>query len=126
VNVHLDSLPIHPSFRPEQLSIVAKYLETAGRGIVAGDFNPVLPEDEGILPDNGLIDSWTYLYPQEAGFTWGYLNDKPFPPSRLDKVAMLNVKPESMRILQMASIMYEDKVLDFSDHLGLSCTFKCN
>jgi tyrosyl-DNA phosphodiesterase 2 len=125
VNVHLDSLPITPSLRPGQLSIVAKYLETAGRGIVAGDFNPVLPEDEGILADNGLVDSWTYLYPQEAGFTWGFRNDKPFPPRRMDKVAMLNVEPESMRILQMASVMYEDKAIDFSDHLGLACTFRC-
>jgi tyrosyl-DNA phosphodiesterase 2 len=80
VNGHLDSLPIHPSFRPRQLSIVTKYLETAGRGIVAGDFNPFLPDNEAILSDNGLIDSWTYLYSQEAGATWGYLNDKPFPP----------------------------------------------
>lgn len=99
LNVHLDSMPINPCFRPRQLSIAAKYLETSGRGIVAGDFNPVMSEDEGIVADNRLVDSWSYLCPQEAGFTWGFLNDKPFPPNRMDKVAILNVTPESMRVL---------------------------
>jgi tyrosyl-DNA phosphodiesterase 2 len=57
VNVHLDSLPIQPSRRPRQISIIASYLRSAERGLVAGDFNPVLPEDETLVQDNGLIDA---------------------------------------------------------------------
>lgn len=45
VNVHLDSLPIKPSHRPKQISVVSSFLHVAVHGLVAGDFNPVLDED---------------------------------------------------------------------------------
>lgn len=49
VNVHLDSLPIKPSHRPRQISIVSSFLRIAGRGLVAGDFNPLFDEDVVLL-----------------------------------------------------------------------------
>ncbi|PKY00078.1 hypothetical protein P168DRAFT_313592 [Aspergillus campestris IBT 28561] len=69
MNVHLDSLPIQPSKRPIQLSIIASYLRAAGRGLVAGDFNPVLPEDNALIGTNELKDVWVELRPEEDGFT---------------------------------------------------------
>ncbi|KAJ5806868.1 hypothetical protein N7474_010460 [Penicillium riverlandense] len=69
VNVHLDSLPIQPSCRPQQLSIVSPFLRSAGRGLVAGDFNQVLDEDATLLEKNGLVDAWTTLHPEEPGYT---------------------------------------------------------
>ncbi|EED12966.1 endonuclease/exonuclease/phosphatase family protein [Talaromyces stipitatus ATCC 10500] len=66
INVHLDSLPIQPSLRPIQLSVVASYLHAAGRGIVAGDFNSVLPEDDTLVSTNCLVDVWAELHPDEA------------------------------------------------------------
>ncbi|PLB35905.1 endonuclease/exonuclease/phosphatase family protein [Aspergillus candidus] len=69
INVHLDSLPIQPSKRPIQLSIIASYLRAAGRGVVAGDFNPVLPEDDALIGTNELKDVWADLRPEEDGFT---------------------------------------------------------
>ncbi|KAF2256719.1 DNase I-like protein [Trematosphaeria pertusa] len=126
INVHLDSLPINPSRRPQQLSIIASYLRAAGHGLVAGDFNPVLPEDDEIVSDNGLVDAWTYLRPSDPGFTWGARGDKPFPPNRLDKVALHNLTPSNIRILQTSSIKHDCTDLEFSDHLGLSCVFTWN
>ncbi|KAJ5998787.1 Endonuclease/exonuclease/phosphatase [Penicillium sp. IBT 35674x] len=55
INVYLDSLPIKPSHRPQQISVASPSLRAAGRGLVAGGFNPVLEEDTRILESNGLI-----------------------------------------------------------------------
>ncbi|KAI1844344.1 hypothetical protein JX266_009438 [Neoarthrinium moseri] len=91
VNVHLDSLPIQPNQRPRQVAIAASLLRTAGvgRGVIAGDWNTVMEEDMVLAQKNNLIDAWEYLHPGEDGFTWG-LDGKgePFPPGRLDKVAV--------------------------------------
>lgn len=78
-NVHLDSLPIKPSHRPLQISIVSSYLRSAGCGVVAGDFNPVLDEDATLLERNGLADIWTTLRPEDPGYTWGVDGEQPFP-----------------------------------------------
>jgi tyrosyl-DNA phosphodiesterase 2 len=69
VNVHLDSLPINPSLRPRQLAICAELLRAAGRGIVAGDFNPVLPDDEELVRASGLVDAWALVHPGDPGHT---------------------------------------------------------
>jgi tyrosyl-DNA phosphodiesterase 2 len=134
INVHLDSLPINPSLRPDQLSIIASYLFAADHGLVAGDFNPVLPEDDSIISDNGLVDAWTHLHPKNPGFTWGADGDKPFPPNRLDKVALCDLAPTSMRILppcflddrKTGNINIDnepDLQKHLSDHAGLLCRF---
>lgn len=74
-------------------------LPAAGRGLVAGDFNPVLPSDETLLRDSRLVDAWAELRPDEPGFTWGIDGGQPFPPTRLDKVGMLGLRPEGIEVL---------------------------
>jgi tyrosyl-DNA phosphodiesterase 2 len=142
VNVHLDSLPAHPSRRPRQISIVASLLRSAGRGVVAGDFNPVLPEDETLVQDNGLVDAWVELRHGEPGFTWGIDGKQPFPPSRLDKVATVGLKVQDIEALHPESVTkpgkpervrsmedlpgheQEYEQVPWSDHSGLRCSFK--
>ena len=139
INVHLDSLPIQPSLRPRQISIVASLLRCAGRGLVAGDFNPVLPQDTTLLRDNDLIDAWAELHPGEPGFTWGVDGNEPFPPNRMDKIAILGLKVQDMEILHPGSVgrPHEggtpvtsvperegsvDQPVPWSDHSGLRCS----
>jgi tyrosyl-DNA phosphodiesterase 2 len=132
INVHLDSLPINPSLRPHQLSIGASYLSAAGRGIIAGDFNPVLPEDDDLVRTNNLTDAWAHLHPDDPGHTWCVYGEQSFPPNRLDKVALLNLTPSRMGILQTsemgfcgektsADVTESGSKAHFSDHLGLWC-----
>ncbi|KAF4966046.1 hypothetical protein FSARC_6246 [Fusarium sarcochroum] len=124
VNVHLDSLPIQPSKRPEQLSIVAELLREAGQGLVAGDFNPVLPEDDALVQGNGLVDAWVELHKTKPGFTWGVDGKQKFPAGRLDKVAMLGLRPVDIEVLHPDTIQGDDgQVVSWSDHSGLKCTF---
>ena len=138
-NVHLDSLPINPSLRPRQLSIVTSYLHATGHGLVAGDFNPVLPDDDMLVSANNLLDVWNELYPSKAGFTWGADGNQQFPPNRLDKVAVLGLKPCSLKIIAPGNIgqtstselrqkeeeqkQDHNQLLKWSDHSGLMCSF---
>ena len=137
INVHLDSLPIQPSSRPQQITIATSYLRSAGRGIVAGDFNPVLPEDATLLEDNGLVDAWAELKPDEPGFTWGIDGKQPFPPNRMDKIAAFGLRLQGVDIHHPGTA--EDTAaggqdggqehcategVAWSDHSGLSCTFR--
>jgi tyrosyl-DNA phosphodiesterase 2 len=126
VNVHLDSLPIQPSLRPQQVSIAAALLRSAGRGVVAGDFNPVLPADDTLVQDNGLIDAWVELHPEDSGFTWGVDGKEPFPPNRMDKVAVLGLRVQHVKILSPGYIprakdvgeLNDDDMVAWSDHSG--------
>ena len=130
VNVHLDSLPIQPSLRPRQLAIVANMLHAAGRGVVAGDFNPVLPGDDGLVQANRLVDVWTELQGTE-GFTWGIDGKQPFPPGRLDKVAVVGLEAKTIDVIHPGVLSDLDKVdggqdgestVPWSDHSGLRCS----
>ncbi|KAJ3521005.1 hypothetical protein NM208_g13484 [Fusarium decemcellulare] len=124
VNVHLDSLAIQPSKRPEQLSIVADMLRDAGQGLVAGDFNPVLPEDSTLAENNGLVDAWVQVHGSMSGFTWGIDRKQRFPPGRLDKVAMLGLQPYRIEVMHPGVIQEaEGYTAPWSDHSGLKCTF---
>lgn len=147
INVHLDSLPIRPSLRPRQLAIVAGMLHSAGRGVVAGDFNPVLLEDDALVAENRLVDAWSELYPGENGYTWGADGQQPFPPSRLDKIAMVGLKAREVVVIfpgmltkrgessqagegQLGSGKREEdnsrkasEFIPWSDHSGLRCIF---
>ena len=135
VNVHLDSLPINPSLRPRQLAIITSYLRAAGHGLVAGDFNLVLPEDDALVGKNCLVDAWAELHPEDDGFTWGVDGHAPFPPSRLDRVAMVGLKTSDIQILppgkieQTGALKPEENNQDdqglavkWSDHSGLVCS----
>ena len=139
INVHLDSLPIQPNQRPRQVAIAADLLRTAGvgRGVIAGDWNPVTEEDMALAQKNNLIDAWEYLHPGESGFTWG-LDGKgdPFPAGRLDRVAVLGVRLIGIRVIHpetlptatdskwegIAGDSREEEV-SWSDHSGLVCSF---
>ncbi|KAJ4386011.1 hypothetical protein N0V93_008902 [Gnomoniopsis smithogilvyi] len=138
INVHLDSLRIEPSKRPRQAAIAASLLRTAGvgRGVIAGDWNPVLDEDKDLVQANGLVDAWEYLHPEENGFTWGLDGKRsPLPPTRLDKVAILGLTIVDIRVVHPGTVT---KVMDaglkegvgqgrvkvpWSDHSGLVCRF---
>ncbi|CAK7233324.1 hypothetical protein SCUCBS95973_008556 [Sporothrix curviconia] len=111
VNVHLDSLPARPSHRPRQLATVADMLKATGvaAGVVAGDFNPVIPEeDDGLVAANGLTDCWLKLKGpgkgDEPGFTWGVSRKERFPPIRMDKVAIVNNSHDEVQVLQAKEI----------------------
>lgn len=131
VNVHLDSLPIQPNLRPQQVAIAAGLLRTpgVGRGVIGGDWNPVTEQDLQLVQENGLVDAWEYLHPGEDGFTWG-LNGQgePFPPGRLDKIAVLGLELKSIKVvrpgaLQTADDSEDDTRVPCSDHSGLMCSF---
>lgn len=138
INVHFDSLPIQPSRRPRQVAIAADLVRTSGvsYGVIAGDWNPVLDEDRDLVKKNGLTDAWEHLHPDQDGFTWG-LDGKgaPFPPSRLDKIAILGIRPSQIRVIHPGvvttaigsdgeSISESGKEdVPWSDHSGLLCSF---
>ncbi|KAJ5351667.1 hypothetical protein N7452_000641 [Penicillium brevicompactum] len=133
INVHLDSLPIQPFFRPRQISIISSYIHSAGCGVVAGDFNPVLEEDNLLIDKNHLTDAWGILRPEDPGYTWGVDGDQPFPPYRLDKVAVVGLTPSSIETLQPGRLGTLDsgsqqaespEDVPWSDHHGLLCSIK--
>ncbi|KAF9879548.1 endonuclease exonuclease phosphatase family protein [Colletotrichum karsti] len=141
VNVHLDSLAVTPSRRPHQLSVVAKLLHNAGHGLVAGDFNPVLPEDGTLIEENKLEDAWKALRGEEPGYTWGVDGTEPFPPNRMDRVAMVGLTPLHVEVMHPETIALpksdnaqnragkegveaeKEQTVPWSDHSGLKCTF---
>lgn len=123
VNVHLDSLAVNPSRRPRQMAIVAALLRSAGRGLVAGDFNPVLPEDAVLAQENGLVDAWVTLRNHEDGYTWGVDGEQPFPPNRMDRVAVLGLEPRTIEVLHPGSIATDAETVPWSDHSGLVASF---
>ena len=112
--------------------------------MVAGDVNPVLEEDDSLLAQNGLTDAWTELRPGDPGFTWGADGNQPFPPNRLDKVAVLRLRPKHINILKEKLIerpTNDDGDIEYagttakgdqcpdlgpswSDHHGLQCSFE--
>lgn len=131
INVHLDSLPIQPNLRPQQVAIAADLLRTAGvgRGVIGGDWNPVTEQDLQLVQENRLVDAWEYLHPGEDGFTWGLDGQgEPFPPGRLDKIATLGLELKSIKVvspgtLQTVDDSEDDTRVPCSDHSGLICSF---
>ncbi|TFK26910.1 hypothetical protein FA15DRAFT_667015 [Coprinopsis marcescibilis] len=134
INVHLDSLGHTLHYRAQQLEILANVLRESGcgGGIIAGDFNAISPEDEGLIDMNQLQDAWTALHGETGveGATWGVGAKRRdgLGPGRLDKVAILGSKAEAMDVLRPGSIEVprpgqESIFLPWSDHCGLSCSF---
>jgi hypothetical protein len=99
---------IRPSHRPQQLSIVSSFLRSAGRGLVAGDFNPVLaPRDQATRPYPSDLAETAASHPHpmytpvpQDGYTWGADGKQRFPPNRMDKVALLGLEARGIRILE--------------------------
>ncbi|KAH6646079.1 Endonuclease/exonuclease/phosphatase [Truncatella angustata] len=138
VNVHLDSLPIQPNRRPRQVAIAASLLRTAsvGRGVIAGDWNTVTEEDMALAQKNSLTDAWEHLHPGEDGFTWGLDGTgEPFPPGRLDRVAVLGIRLVDIRVVHPQTLPTaidsrgeriasgNGEIVPWSDHSGLVCSF---
>lgn len=79
-----------------------------------------------------------------SGFTWGVDGKKRFPPNRLDKVAMLSLKPVDLEVLHPGTVLWMSQVeghseakdvaktsgdvggvsVAWSDHSGLQCSFE--
>ncbi|KIM51755.1 hypothetical protein SCLCIDRAFT_1219879 [Scleroderma citrinum Foug A] len=75
INVHLDSLGDTLHYRAKQMEILGNVLHEPGcsGGIIAGDFNAISPEDDGLVDKNGLVDVWVALHGRADldGATWG-------------------------------------------------------
>jgi len=102
INVHLDSLWDTLPFRAQQMKMLADVLREPGCSgrIIAGDFNAISPEDEGLVNKNDLVDAWVALHGRAGpgGATWGVgveRRDDGLGPGRLDKVAMMGLKAVS-------------------------------
>ena len=131
LNVHLDSLEDTLHYRTQQLEILANTLREPGYGggVIAGDFNAISPEDDVFVDKNGLADAWIALHGTTNGATWSLgreLRDG-LAPGRLDKVATVGVKAETIEILRPGSIEVpgpgkESVEIPWSDHCGLRCT----
>ena len=127
LNVHLDSLD--SQFRRAlQMHVLAGLLREPGcsGGIIAGDFNAILPDDHTLVDEHELVDAWVALHGgtmgPDGGATWGVgvkLKDG-LKPGRLDKVVMLGLQPDEIEVLQPGLI---DANTPWSDHCGLRCTF---
>ena len=119
INVHLDSLNINPPLRPMQLSLCAEHLRSAGGvGFVAGDFNAISPRDGALAEEVGLVDAWRAAHPdrdESEGATWGVQVEETFPPGRLDRAAVLGLRPASVTVLPSG---WAGNTL-CSDHCGL-------
>jgi len=134
INVHLDSLWDTLHYRAQQMEILADVLSEpgCGGGIIAGDFNAISPEDDGLVDKNKLADAWVALHGRAGpdGATWGVGVERRdgLGPGRLDKVAMMGSKAEEMEVLRPGPIEVprpgEKPVeIPWSDHCGLRCTF---
>lgn len=122
VNVHLDSLAHDPSYRPAQVRLTAQSIASAGgHGLIAGDWNSVLPIDDSLCAENGMIDAWEANRPGEDGFTWNWdgRSKEPFPPNRLDKLALAGLRCALIEVLEPGTLQVRGGV-DWSDHCGLS------
>jgi tyrosyl-DNA phosphodiesterase 2 len=134
INVHLDSLGDTLHYRTQQMKILADVLRepNCSGGIVAGDFNAISPEDDGLVDKNGLVDEWVALHGRADpdGATWGVDVERQdgLGPGRLDKVATMGSKAEEMEVLRPGLIKVpkpgeESLEIPWSDHCGLRCSF---
>ncbi|KAJ7104148.1 Endonuclease/exonuclease/phosphatase [Mycena belliarum] len=91
INTHLESLPMGNDVRPEQLTLLSKFLKGPGvrGGIVSGDMNPIGPKDATCPGTLGLRDAWRKGDKDERGFTWGAQPKTEFPAARFDKILYL-------------------------------------
>ncbi|KAK7685298.1 hypothetical protein QCA50_011661 [Cerrena zonata] len=132
INVHLDSLWHTQRYRAQQMEILANVLREPGcnGGIIAGDFNAISPEDDGLVDKNELVDAWVALHGRSDGATWGVGVERRggLGLGRLDKVATSGLKAEEIEVLRPGPIEVprpgEKPVeIPWSDHCGLRCTF---
>ncbi|KAL6299810.1 Endonuclease/exonuclease/phosphatase [Sparassis latifolia] len=127
-----DALCLH--YRAQQMKILANVLREPGcsGGIIAGDFNAISPGDDGLVDENELVDAWVALHggADLDGATWGVGLERRdgLGPRRLDKVAMMGLKAQEIKVLRPGTIEVprpgEKPVeIPWSDHCGLRFTF---
>ena len=97
LNVHLDSLDSHFRRALQMWALAGLLREPRWRGgIIAGDFNAILPEDHRLVDEHELLDAWVALHGSTGpdGATWGVGVELEggLKAGRLDKVAMLGLK----------------------------------
>lgn len=136
VNTHLESLAEGADARHRQLEMCAFFLKGRG-GVVAGDMNMILNEDEGMERDVGLRDAWKGKLKmkasaagnetgEEAGNTWGYQGQThggKFPPNRLDRIFYspgTGFKIDEPKRIGVGVVIREGPWV--SDHYGLETT----
>lgn len=88
-NTHLESLTRGTSKRPQQLELIADFLQEEGvhGAVVCGDMNAIAPSDMHIPAQVGLCDAWQSGEDTEVGYTWGYqTHENRYPAGRLDKM----------------------------------------
>ncbi|KAH9992893.1 hypothetical protein BJV77DRAFT_1000439 [Russula vinacea] len=98
INVHLDSLWYTLPFRAQQMKILADVLREPGcsGGIIAGDFNAISPEDEGLVDKNDLVDAWVALH--------GRAGPRGGTAGQVGQVAMMGLKAEEMEVIRPGRI----------------------
>lgn len=120
LNVHLEPLDGHFR-RTLQMGVLASLLREPGcsGGVIAGDFNALLPDDHALVDRHELVDVWVALHGPHGGHTWGAGAEPAhgLEPGRLDKVVMVGLQPEVVELLQ------PDPCQPWRDHCGLRCTF---
>jgi hypothetical protein len=78
-----------------QLSLCAEYLRSAGGiGFVAGDFNAISPRDSALALDSSMPGELRILIGMRVKERHGV--KEMFPPGRLDRAAVLNLRPASV------------------------------
>jgi tyrosyl-DNA phosphodiesterase 2 len=125
LNVHLDSLDSYFRRAMQVWALADLLREPRCRGgIIAGDFNAILPKDHMLVDKHELLDAWVALHGSTGpdGATWGVGLELEggLKAGRLDKVAMLHLKPDEIEVLQ-PGLVGADR--PWSDHCGLRCTF---
>lgn len=133
VNTHLESLPQGAVCRPRQLEMCSRFLRLRGvsGGVVAGDMNTIMPEDEGIEKEVGLRDAWR-KGSADSGKTWGYQgqNEEKHPCGRLDKIFYLPSRgykvdePRRIGVGVKIKGTSSSETLWASDHYGLETTLR--
>jgi tyrosyl-DNA phosphodiesterase 2 len=144
-NTHLESLALHPPYRPHQMRTVAKQLcaEEVHAGIAAGDFNAIQPFDRTLHSENGLKDAYLELGGKEdsdEGYTWGQQaatrQREMFGCSRMDKMYFTGeLKLLSFdrfgQDVQLTEEEQKKKLVDLgfdkpwiTDHLGITAEFE--
>ena len=125
LNVHLDSLDTQFWRVLQMRELIGLLREPECRGgIIAGDFNAILPQDHRLVDEHKLLDAWVASHGSTGpgGATWGVgveLDDG-LKAGRLDKVVMLGLKPDEIEVLQPGLV---GAGRPWSDHWGLRCTF---
>ncbi|KAF9038492.1 hypothetical protein BJ165DRAFT_1531581 [Panaeolus papilionaceus] len=129
-NVHLESLRGRSDAeRIEQLGSTVAFLDAPGVhvGVIAGDMNPIGPDDPGLPTNLGFVDAWVLdvrrriqeknregclgpgvmitdeeIEDDPLGHTWGYQPPTMFKPRRMDKVLMRGENVEVLGIEKIA------------------------